>query len=378
MVISSHILFTFTSQSPRLLVLNPYGEQYVKERATQFPNSAYNDLHVIQSVSEPLLFDHCYLYPIATEVSTPDPFSSPITTIHYTLVKGDGGVYGITVKAIAGRWSETTIHAQGRIPTDVTSMVSLRMEETVVVFAGSMTAQSMFYSVTHQRVMDWVNDQNSPHDCQLVNSWYGGEDAGNFLLYAHGYKRLLNQPDQTNYITEIHQRLPMMFDTDPRTSIIIPTNSGVHQSNYLTSLRLNSASPTMHSHLLFSDDHSTTVYEIREKSFCLLERDFSAFNLNEHTIGVVELPAPAWGCEGTLCVQVWEKGFRVIREGKEVLMTVTEKVWEVLRTSSLCNVVCVGEKLLLQTRDCVYRVIPGSPLQFVPLPCLSVCFEDGQ
>ena len=55
---SSHLLFHFSAQSPRIFVLNDYGAQYVAERAAQFPKSVFNDHRVIARSATPAILDN--------------------------------------------------------------------------------------------------------------------------------------------------------------------------------------------------------------------------------------------------------------------------------------------------------------------------------
>ena len=126
-----------------------------------------------------------------------------------------------------------------------------------------------------------------------------------------------------------------------------------------------------------SNKYSTTVYEFKGKEIRPLSRELSAFNLDVSTLGIVEMKGQVWGCEGMVCVQVWDRAFQVIREGREVLMTVTEKTWDLLKTTSLCDMACVDDKLLLQTRDELYLVIPGMEVQFQKVPTLNVWNHNG-
>ena len=299
--------------------------------------------------------------------------TSPYWIAHYTLVKGDGTVYSLRVNISADRWSSTEVIPCGRLPTDVCSMVSLEVEKhtMILTFAGSLTAQSILGGMRSESnnglqemvVMDTVIGQNSPHSCHFVR-----KDSTKSILLAHGYKRLMNLPDRSNYITEVYQRLPIRRNQE----LVIPTLNKNNDTNVLATLHLNSADPTHHSHLVMSNKYSTTVYEFKGKEIRLLSRELSAFNLGVSTLGVVEMKGTYWGYNGMVCVQVWDRAFQVIGEGKEVLMTVTEKTWDLLKTTSLHDMACVDEKLLLQTMDEIYLVIPGKEIQFQKVPTLNV------
>ena len=66
LVVSSHILFTFASQVPHLLVLNKYGEQYVKERAYVLPNSVFANARSITQNGFEFLLDNCSVIPYSS------------------------------------------------------------------------------------------------------------------------------------------------------------------------------------------------------------------------------------------------------------------------------------------------------------------------
>ena len=278
-------------------------------------------------------------------------------------------MYTLKVTISADRWSSAEVVPCGRLPTDVCSMVSLSVERNAMVltFAGSMTAQCILGGIRNgdkeMVVMDTVIGQNSPHSCHFVR-----KDAVKSILLAHGYRRIMNIPDRSNFITEVYQRMPIRRNQE----LVIPTMNKNNDTNVLTTLHLNSMDPTHDSHLVMSNKYSTTVYEFKGKEIRLLSRELSAFNLGVSTLGIVEMKGQYWGCEGMVCVQVWDRAFQVIREGKEVLMTVTEKTWDLLKTTSLCDMACVNDKLLLQTRDEIYLVIPGMEVQFQKVPILNV------
>ena len=95
---SSHLLFHFSAQSPRILILNDYGAQYVSERAAQFPKSIFNDRRVIARSQTPAILDNCLFSLLGC-----DHLDATTQVLRYAVVKGNGALFALAATVVASR-----------------------------------------------------------------------------------------------------------------------------------------------------------------------------------------------------------------------------------------------------------------------------------
>lgn len=364
LLVSSHILFSFASQSPRLLILNGYGRQYVQERASQFPKSIFNDPRVCSLCEESIILDNCHV--CLTDRSGEDDLNQ---TLSYTVVRGNGWLYSLTVNIENGHMVDYSIKGIGEVGTDVTSAVTCRVQDTKLLFAGSNTARSILYSLTHQIICDSLGDQNSPHFCQLITDEKNHRDDDNYLLYAHGYARVSNHNSQTNYLTQLY--LNLCLNTLSSFSLEKPTES--NRYHIIKAFHLKKDLLPYHSHVVLSDDMHTDVIMVNGQNLTKLRGDECAFNLRVGCVGLVEMHGSVWGCDGYVCIQIWNKGLKVLNEEGMIDM-ITEQNWDVLKNTVIRDVSMVDNYVLLITAmNEVYLIQPGKPIQFVCLQTSNVC-----
>ena len=357
LLISSHILFSFASQSPRLLILSDYGKQYVQERASQFPKSVFNDPRVCSRCEESILLDNCHI--CLTERLGEDDLNQ---TLLYTVVKGNGCLYSLSVEIRNGHMIGCGFKSIQEVGTDVTSAVTFRVQDTTLLFAGSNTARSVLYSLTHQTVCDSLGDQNSPHFCQLITDEKNHRDDDNYLLYAHGYTRISNHNSQTNFVTRLY--LNLSLNTLSSFSLEKPDSNRYH---LIQAFHLKKELLPYHSHVVLSDDVHTDVILINGQNLTKLRGDECGFNLRVGCVGLVEMEGSVWGCDGYVCIQIWNKGLKVMYE-EGVIDMITDQNWDVLKNTVIRDVSTVDHYVILITAmNEVYLMQPGKQIQFTCL-----------
>lgn len=362
---SSHLLFHFSAQSPRILVLNDYGAQYVSERAAQFPKSIFNDRRVIARSQTSAILDNCLFCLLGC-----DHLDATTQILRYAVVKGNGVLYALAATVVAERLQGVELTAAGDVGTDVLCAVATVRGDRTLLFAGSCTARSLLYSLTDGVACDALGDQNSPHCCQLVGNDRNHRDDDSYLYYAHGFARLSEHTSPTNFLTRLYMNLTL--NTASAFQLEKQANAG--RFHLVRSLHLEGVQN--HSHVVLSDDTHTEVIRFNGQDLTMLHGDESPLLLRVSCIDVVEMDGAAWGVDGRVCVQVWSKGLRAVAQKGEVL-SVTEEKWDVLKRTTLRFVACVDPFLLLVTAAGeIYRLVLDGTPSFV---CLqqSVVGEEG-
>lgn len=383
---SSHLLFHFSAQSPRIFVLNDYGAQYVAERAAQFPKSVFNDRRVIARSATPAILDNVRFCLLGRE-----HVDATTQVLRYAAVKGNGVLYALAATVAAERLERLELAPAGDVGTDVSCAVAMEREDRRLLFAGSAAARSILFSLTDGMASDALGDQNSPHCCQLVGNERNHRDDDSYLYYAHGFARLLEHTAPTNFLTRVY--LNLTLNTVSAFQLEKQANAGrfhlvraLHlesSSDYsmkdsmnnsmngtMNGTMYNSAEPSRkgpqrHSHVVLSDDTHTEVIRFNGQDLTMLHGDESPLLLRVSCIDVVEMNGADWGVDGLVCVQVWNKGLRAVAQRGEVF-SVTEEKWDVLRRTTLRLVACVDSFLLLVTAAGeIYRLVPGETPSFV-------------
>lgn len=337
--------------------------QYLQERATQFPKSVFNDPRAYSRCKESILLDNCFVC-----LSDRSGESKLNERLIYTVIKGNGFLYSLSIDIHNGHTKECNIKSIGEVGTDVTSAVISRVQDATLLFAGSNTARSVVYSLTHNIVCDSIGDQNSPHFCQLITDEKNHRDDDNYLLYAHGYTRLTNHTSPTNFITRLY--LNLCLNTLSSFSLEKPVNSSRY--HLIQAFHLKKELLSCHSHVVLSDDVHTDVIQVDGQNLTKLRGDECMFNLRVGCVGLIEMKGDVWGCDGYVAIQIWNKGLKVIHE-EGVIGMVTDLNWDVLKNTVIRDVSMAEDYLLLVTAmDEVYLMHPGNPIQFTCLQTSNV------
>ena len=175
LVVSSHILFTFASQVPHLLVLNKYGEQYVKERAYVLPNSVFANARSITQNGFEFLLDNCSVIPYSSR--------------ELFILRGNGELARCLVQLEHDLFRSISLNLIGSIPTDCQCGVCIAMDGNPLLFAGSTASNSYFFDPRNAVVLDELHCQNSPANCQSITDKENHRVDDSCLLYSCGYSR---------------------------------------------------------------------------------------------------------------------------------------------------------------------------------------------
>ena len=122
-----------------------------------------------------------------------------------------------------------------------------------------------------------------------------------------------------------------------------------------------------HSHVVLSDDVHTDVILINGQNLTKLRGDECGFNLRVGCVGLVEMEGSVWGCDGYVCIQIWNKGLKVMYE-EGVIDMITDQNWDVLKNTVIRDVSTVDHYVILITAmNEVYLMQPGKQIQFTCL-----------
>lgn len=293
-VVSSHILFTFASQVPHLLVLTQYGEQYVKERAYALPNSVFANERSITRNSFEFLLDNCSVIPYSSR--------------EFFILRGNGELARCVVQLRHNLFESVSLNMIGSIPTDCQCGVCITMDGNPLLFAGSITSNSYFFDPCNALVLDELHCQNSPSNCQSITDKENHRVDDSCLLYSCGYSR----PTKAhtiggNYIIRLQQNLSL----DCNAEFSIPSTL---PHSLVRCLRINDSI----SFVVMSDGEATLTYLVNETEFVRMSKEECPLAMDRPTFDVCLMDAVQWGFEGQVIVQVTDQGVLVIHDNSAV------------------------------------------------------------
>ena len=290
-VVSSHVLFTFVSQVPHVLVLNAFGEQYVKERAFYFPNSVFANARSVARNSFDLLLDNC----------TVIPYSS----CEYFLLRGNGEITKCDIQTEHHLFNGVTLTRIKTLPADCQCGVALSVKGSPLLFAGSISSTSYLVDIRSANVVDELHCQNSPNNCRSITDKENHRVDEACLMYSCGYSRPSATPEiGGNFITRLQQNLSLENNAGfPITSTL-----------YHSFLRCVHVSETQ-SYIVMSDGEATTVYAVNEGELVFVNEN-APLVLNAGTVDVCLASGEPWGLSGAVLVQVCDRGVMVCQNNQ--------------------------------------------------------------
>ena len=145
---SSHLLFHFSAQSPRIFVLNDYGAQYVAERAAQFPKSVFNDRRVIARSATPAILDNVRFCLLGRE-----HVDATTQVLRYAAVKGNGVMYALAATVAAERLERLELAPAGDVGTDVSCAVAMEASSCAETICAPFSRCARPRSLWHTRTV---------------------------------------------------------------------------------------------------------------------------------------------------------------------------------------------------------------------------------
>lgn len=290
-VVSSHILFTFVSQVPHVLVLNSFGEQYVKERAFYFPNSVFANARSVTRNGFDLLLDNC----------TVIPYSSS----EYFLLRGNGEITRCDIQTEHHLFNGATLTKVKTIPADCQCGVALSADGAPLLFAGSISATSYLVDLRDAIVVDELHCQSSPNNCRSITDKENHRVDESYLMYSCGYARPSPTPEiGANFVTRLQQNLSLENNAG------FPITSTLNHS-FLRCVHVNETQ----SFIVMSDGETTTVYAVNEGELVFVNEN-APLVLGAGTIDVSLTSGEPWGLSGAVLVQVCDRGVMVCQNNQ--------------------------------------------------------------
>ena len=295
LVVSSHILFTFASQVPHLLVLNKYGEQYVKERAYVLPNSVFANARSITQNGFEFLLDNCSVIPYSSR--------------ELFILRGNGELARCLVQLEHDLFRSISLNLIGSIPTDCQCGVCIAMDGNPLLFAGSTASNSYFFDPRNAVVLDELHCQNSPANCQSITDKENHRVDDSCLLYSCGYSR----PTKAhtiggNFVIRLQQNLSL----EGNAEFSIPSTLS---HSLVRCLRVSESI----SYVVMSDGEATLTYLVNDTQFVPMNQEECPLAMDRPTLDVCLMDGGVWGCDGQVIVQVTDRGVRVVHDNSAVL-----------------------------------------------------------